>query len=47
MLQHTNSRYEQDLSELRDTLLRMGELVCDQIGDAIRCLFEGDAAGAR
>lgn len=46
MLQHTNRRYEQDLSDLRETLLRMGELVCDQIGDAIRCLFAGDAAGA-
>ncbi len=45
-LQHTNSRYEQDLSELRDALLRMGELVCDQIGAAVKCLFAGDAEGA-
>jgi phosphate transport system protein len=46
LLQHTNSRYEQDLSELRETLLRMGDLVCDQIGDAIQCLFAGDAEEA-
>src|SRR5277367_1375491 len=45
-LQHTNSRYEQDLSELRESLLRMGELVCDQIRSAVECLFAGDAAGA-
>ncbi|MGD0291449.1 MAG: phosphate signaling complex protein PhoU [Candidatus Binataceae bacterium] len=45
-LQHTNSRYEQELSELRETLLRMGELVCNQIDDAIQCLFAGDADGA-
>ena len=24
----------------------MGELVCDQIGDAVRCLFAGDSEGA-
>jgi phosphate transport system protein len=46
LLQHTNSRYEQELSALRETLLRMGELVCDQIDDAIQCLFAGDADGA-
>ena len=46
LLQHTNSRYEQELSELRETLLRMGELVCHQIDDAIECLFAGDADGA-
>ena len=46
MLQHTSSRYEQDLADLRTALLRMGELVCDQIGDAVRCLFAGDAEGA-
>jgi phosphate transport system protein len=46
LLQHTNSRYEQDLAALRETLLRMGELVCNQISDAIRCLFTGDAEGA-
>ena len=46
LLQHTNSRYEQELSTLRETLLRMGELVCNQIGDAIQCLFDGDAEGA-
>ncbi len=46
VLQHTNSRYEQELSALRETLLRMGELVCDQIDDAIQCLFAGDADGA-
>ena len=46
LLQHTNSRYEQELSELRETLLRMGELVCNQIDDAIQCLFAGDADGA-
>jgi len=45
-LQHTNSRYEQELSELRNTLLRMGELVSNQIGDAVQCLFAGDADGA-
>jgi len=45
-LQHTNSRYEQELSTLRNTLLRMGELVSNQIGDAIHCLFAGDADGA-
>jgi phosphate transport system protein len=45
-LQHTNRRYEQDLSDLRETLLRMGELVCGQIGDAVHCLFAGDADGA-
>jgi phosphate transport system protein len=45
-LQHTNSRYEQDLSTLRKTLLRMGELVSNQIGDAVQCLFAGDADGA-
>jgi phosphate transport system protein len=45
-LQHTNSRYEQDLAALQETLLRMGELVCNQIIDAIRCLFTGDAEGA-
>ena len=47
MLQHTNSRYEQDLADLRKALLQMGELVCDQIGDAVRCLFASDADGAR
>jgi phosphate transport system protein len=46
LLQHTNSRYEQDLADLRTALLQMGELVCDQIGDAVRCLFAGDAAGS-
>jgi phosphate transport system protein len=46
LVQHTNRRYEQELSELRETLLRMGELVCNQIGDAIRCLFANDANGA-
>lgn len=46
MLQHTSSRYEQDLADLRTALLWMGELVCDQIGDAVRCLFAGDAEGA-
>lgn len=46
LLQHTNSRYEQELSTLRETLLRMGELVCSQIGDAIQCLFAGDTEGA-
>jgi phosphate transport system protein len=45
-LQHTNSRYEHELFALRETLLRMGELVCNQIGDAIQCLFAGDADGA-
>jgi len=45
-LQHTNSRYEQDLSDLRETLLHMGELVCNQIRDAIQCFFAGDADGA-
>jgi len=45
-LQHTNSRYEQDLADLRTALLQMGELVWDQIGDAVRCLFAGDAEGA-
>ncbi len=45
-MQHTNSRYEQDLAALQETLLRMGELVCNQIIDAIRCLFTGDAEGA-
>jgi phosphate transport system protein len=45
-LQHTNSRYEQDLSALQETLLRMGELVCNQISDAMQCLFTGDADGA-
>jgi phosphate transport system protein len=44
--QHTNRRYEQELSMLRSTLLRMGELVSNQIGDAIQCLFAGDAEGA-
>ena len=46
MLQHTSSRYEQDLAGLREALLHMGELVCDQIADAVRCLFAGDAEGA-
>jgi phosphate transport system protein len=45
-LQHTNSRYEQELANLRETLLRMGELVSNQIGDAVRCLLAGDADGA-
>jgi phosphate transport system protein len=45
-LQHTNSRYEQGLSALQETLLRMGELVCSQIGGAVQCLFAGDADGA-
>lgn len=45
-MQHTNSRYEQELSSLRDTLLRMGELVSNQIGDAVQCLLAGDADGA-
>jgi phosphate transport system protein len=45
-LQHTNSRYEQDLSTLRATLLRMGELVSNQIRDAVQCLFAGDTEGA-
>jgi phosphate transport system protein len=44
--QHTNRRYEQELTALRATLLRMGELVCNQISNAIRCLFADDAAGA-
>ena len=39
-LQHTNSRYEQELLTLRSTLLRMGELVSNQIGDAVQCLFD-------
>ncbi len=46
MLQHTSSRYEQDLADLWTALLQMGELVCDQIGDAVRCLFAGDVEGA-
>lgn len=46
LLQHTNSRYEQELSVLRETLLRMGELVCKQIVDAVQCLLAGDAEGA-
>jgi phosphate transport system protein len=46
LLQHTNRRYEQDLADLRTALLQMGELVCDQIGDAVRCLFAGDTEGA-
>ena len=45
-LQHTNSRYEQELSTLRETLLRMGELVSDQIGAAVQSLLAGDADGA-
>ncbi len=44
--QHTNRRYEQELSMLRSTLLRMGELVSTQIGDALQCLFAGDTEGA-
>jgi len=46
MLQHTNSRYEQDLASLSEALKHMGDLVCEQIGDAVRCLFAGDAKGA-
>jgi phosphate transport system protein len=46
MLQHTNSRYEQDLASLSEALQHMGDLVCEQIGDAVRCLFAGDAKGA-
>jgi phosphate transport system protein len=46
MLQHTSTRYEQDLAGLRAALLQMGELVCEQIADAVRCLFAGDAEGA-
>lgn len=44
--QHTNSRYEQELAQLRETLLQMGELVCSQIGGAIQCLLAGDSDGA-
>jgi phosphate transport system protein len=47
LLQHTSSRYEHDLSALRETLLRMGILVCEQIAGAIRCLFAADAEGAK
>jgi phosphate transport system protein len=46
MLQHTSTRYEQDLAGLRAALLQMGELVCEQIADAVCCLFAGDAEGA-
>jgi phosphate transport system protein len=46
LLQHTSRRYEQDLADLRTALLQMGELVCDQIGESVRCLFAGDAEGA-
>jgi phosphate transport system protein len=44
--QHTNRRYEHELTALRSSLLRMGELVGNQIADAIRCFLAGDEAEA-
>jgi len=44
--QHTNSRYEHDLTALRAALLTMGDLVRTQIADAISCFLAGDAVAA-
>jgi phosphate transport system protein len=47
MPQHTDRGYEQQLSQLRTSVLEMGGLVEDQIAQAVRSLTEHDVALAR
>jgi len=45
--QHTNRQYEEELRDLRETLLKMGGLVERQIADAVQSLVERDSELAR
>ena len=44
MSEHTDKRYEEDLTRLRRSLVEMGGLVERQIGDAVRAFIGGDRA---
>lgn len=44
---HTVESYNEDLVKLRGLVLEMGDLVIEQVGLAVQCLFEGDADLAR
>ncbi len=46
MPQHTDRGYEQQLSQLRASVLEMGGLAEHAIGEAMRCLVQRDVEGA-
>ena len=43
----TRNKFEEQLSELKDLLTRMGELNCEAIGDAVTALETQNTALAR
>ncbi len=46
LTQHTNRRYDEQLGQLRETLLAMGELVDAQIRDGVDCFLACDGPRA-
>lgn len=46
-MERTDKKFEQEISELRTKLCRMGDLIIEQMEQALRCLREHDFRGAR
>lgn len=43
LMHHTSRRYDDDLEQLRSSVLQMGGLVEHQLSDAVKALLEGDS----